>query len=124
MAGNHFEAVVSQFVLSTCLLGSHRSVPACLCLTLVILEGSIDVLTCTSSMALGDGLSLDVSVFICFCHFAVSFEEFSLACAPLLQLTRVSYFWNSCASSTSRILSYVTEVLWSRQAMSSRWYLL
>ena len=38
----HFQAVVSQFVLSTCLLRSHEGVPTCFCLTLVILEGSID----------------------------------------------------------------------------------
>lgn len=41
----------------------------------------------TSPMALGDGLPLDLSVFICFCHFEGSFEDFlnfiSLACAPL-----------------------------------------
>jgi hypothetical protein len=50
------EAVVSRFILRTCLLGSHGSVP----LTLIILEGSIDVLTCISPMALGDGLPLDL----------------------------------------------------------------
>jgi hypothetical protein len=52
------EAVVSQFVLSTRLLGSHGSVPICLCLALVILEGSIDVFACITPMALGDDYRL------------------------------------------------------------------
>jgi len=81
------EAVLSHSVLSTCLLGSHGSLLACLCLTLVSLEGSVDLLTCISPTALGDELSLDLSVFTCICHLAGSIEEFlnlaSLACAPL-----------------------------------------
>jgi hypothetical protein len=76
MAGRKsLEAAVSRFVLSTCLLGSHGSLPTCLCLTLVILEGSTDVFACISPMALGDGYRLVFRLCI-FGHFAGYFKSF------------------------------------------------
>jgi hypothetical protein len=58
MAGNHVEAVVSQFVLGSLIVCSGK-----FCSTLVILEGHINVLICMTPMALAGAPSLDLSVF-------------------------------------------------------------
>jgi hypothetical protein len=116
----HFEAVVSQFDLSTCLLGCHGSVPTCLCLTLVILEGST---TCNAQWPLEMVyllifLSLFVSAIFrgymksfCTCKSKSSTTTFDLSVIYLDFLRFFNY--------SNRISSYVTEDLWSRRVVDS-----